>query len=286
MVSAGNLSEGSRVLEVGCGTGQLSVDLARRGCELVAVEMGPNLARLAQKNLAPFPRASVEVATFETWSLPTAKFDAVVCASAFHWLAPDVRFTKSAEALHPGGSLIIVHVHHVRGGTSGFFEDTQPIYMKWGLSRPILPTALGVRLSPMYPELDLLAEYGSVQRHRVEIPRTLSATSYVGWLKTDSLVLSLSPEHRQGFLADISHLIESKYNGEASRNRSTKWSWLNGSERPMRRRDLSAAKMVCSSSTAIVVGPTPPGTGVIRLATDAARRKPRPRRCLRCSQRR
>ena len=71
----------------------------------------------------------------------------------------------------------------------------------------------------MYPELDLLAEYGSVQRHRVEIPRTLSATSYVGWLKTDSLVLSLSPKPRQGFLDDIAHLIESKYNGEASRNR-------------------------------------------------------------------
>jgi SAM-dependent methyltransferase len=220
VVSAGHLSEASRVLEVGCGTGQLSVDLARRGCELVAVEMGPNLARLAQKNLAPFPRASVEVATFETWSLPATKFDAVVCASAFHWLAPDVRFTKSAEALHPGGSLIIVHVHQVRGGTSGFFEDTQPIYMKWGLSDdPYFQPPWATELSPKYPELDHLAEYGSVQRHRVEIPRTLSTTSYVGWLKTDSLVLSLSPKPRQGFLDDIAHLIESKYNGEASRNR-------------------------------------------------------------------
>jgi len=220
VVSAGHLSEASRVLEVGCGTGQLSMDLARRGCELVAVEMGPNLARLAQKNLAPFPRARVEVATFEAWSPPQAKFDAVVCAAAFRWLDPDLRFTKSAEALHPGGPLIIVHVHHVRGGTSGFFEDTQPIYMKWGLSDdPFFQPPWATELSPMYPELDHLAEYGSVQRHRVEIPRTLSATSYVGWLKTDSLVLSLSPKLRQRFLNDIAHLIESKYNGEASRNR-------------------------------------------------------------------
>jgi SAM-dependent methyltransferase len=220
VASAGHLSEGSRVLEVGCGTGQLSVDLARRGCELVAVEMGPNLARRAQRNLAPFPRARVEVATFEAWPLPAARFDAVVCASALHWLAPDVRLTRSADALHSGGSLIIVHVHHVRGGTPGFFEDTQPYYMKWGLSDdPSFQPPWATELSPMYPELDLLAEYGSVQRHRLEIPRTLSATSYVGWLKTDSLVLSLSPEDRQGFLADISHLIESKYNGEASRNR-------------------------------------------------------------------
>ena len=219
VVTAGHLSEGSRVLEVGCGTGQLSVDLARLGSELVAVEMGPNLARLAQKNLAPFPRARVEVATFEAWSLPTAKFDAVVCASAFHWLAPDLRFSKSAEALHSGGFLIIVHVHHVRGDTSGFFEDTQPIYMKWGLSDPSFQPPWPTELSPMYPEVDLLAEYKSVERHRLEIPRTLSATSYVGWLKTDSLVLSLSPKRRQGFLDDIAHLIESKNNGEASRNR-------------------------------------------------------------------
>jgi SAM-dependent methyltransferase len=220
VVSAGHLNEGSRVLEVGCGTGQLSVDLARRGCELVAVEMGPNLARQAQKNLASFPRARVEVATFEAWSLPAARFDAVVCASAFHWLAPDVRFAKSAEALHSGGSLIVVHVHHVRGGTSGFFADTQPIYMKWGLSDdPLFQPPWATELSPMYPELDLLAEYGAVQRHRVEILRTLSTASYVGWLKADSLVLSLSPELRQGFLDDIAHLIESRYDGEASRNR-------------------------------------------------------------------
>ena len=86
VVSAGHLREGSRVLEVGCGTGQLSIDLARRGCELVAVEMGPSLGRLAQKNLAPFPRARVEVATFEAWSLPQR--------NSMPWSAP-VRSTGS-----------------------------------------------------------------------------------------------------------------------------------------------------------------------------------------------
>jgi SAM-dependent methyltransferase len=220
VVSGGGLSAETRVLEIGCGTGQLSVDLAKCGCELVIVEMGPNLARLAQKTLGLFPRARVEVTTFEAWTLPEAKFDAVVCAAAFHWLAPDVRFTKAAEALRSGGSLIVVHVHHVRGGTPGFFEDTQPYYLKWGLSSdPFFQPPRAAEVSPMYPELEGLAEYVSVERHRFEIPRTLSATSYVGWLKTDSLVLSLSPEYRRGFLADIEHLIDAKYEGEASRNR-------------------------------------------------------------------
>jgi SAM-dependent methyltransferase len=220
VVSAGGLSAESRVLEIGCGTGQLSVDLAKCGCELLAVEMGPNLARLAQKNLGLFPRARVEVTTFEAWTLPEAGFDAVVCAAAFHWLTPDARLTKAAEALRSGGSLIVVHVHHVRGGTPGFFEDTQPYYLKWGLSNdPFFQPPRATEVSPMYSELEGLAEYASVQRHRLEIPRTLSASSYVGWLKTDSLVLSLRLEDRQGFLADMEHLIESKYDGKASRNR-------------------------------------------------------------------
>lgn len=219
VVSAAGVCERSRVLEIACGTGQLSVDLAARGCELVAVEMGANLARLAQRNLAPFPRASVEVARFETWALPEAKFDAVVCATAFHWLDPGVRFAKPAEALRPGGALVILHVHHVQGGTPGFFEDTQPYYLKWGLSDdPGFELPAPASLPPMYPELDLLAEYGPAERHRFEVPSTRSTASYVGLLKTDSLVLTLDPGPRQGFLDDIAHLIESKYHGEVSRN--------------------------------------------------------------------
>lgn len=219
VASAGHLSHGSRVLEIACGTGQLSIDLARRGCELVAVELGPNLARVAQNNLAPFRNTRVEVCRFEEWPLPEARFDAVVCANAFHWLDPDVRCAKSAEALRPGGVLVIVHVHHVRGGTPGFFEDTQPYYMKWGLSDDLsFQPPVATSLSPSYPELDARTDYGLVERHRLEVPRTQSTASYVGLLKTDSLILTLDPAARRGFLDDIAALIESKYHGEVSRS--------------------------------------------------------------------
>ena len=41
VASSVRLDTGCRVLEIGCGTGQLSVPLALRGVELVAVELGP-----------------------------------------------------------------------------------------------------------------------------------------------------------------------------------------------------------------------------------------------------
>jgi hypothetical protein len=47
---------------------------------------------------------------------------------------------------------------------------------------------------------------------------TYSTESYVGWLRTDSLVNTLDDTSRRGFLQDIETLIESKYHGSVTRN--------------------------------------------------------------------
>ena len=70
----------------------------------------------------------------------------------------------------------------------------------------------------MYPELDGRPEFGVVQRHRFEILRQHDTESYVGWLKTDSLVATLGHDARDGFLNDIANLIETKFKGTVSRN--------------------------------------------------------------------
>jgi 16S rRNA A1518/A1519 N6-dimethyltransferase RsmA/KsgA/DIM1 with predicted DNA glycosylase/AP lyase activity len=98
VVALSNLHAGSRALEIGCGTGQLSVPLAEHGMDLVAVELGGRLAALARRNLARLPNARVEAGAFEDWPLSTQMFDAVLAANAFHWLDPNVRLSKPAEA--------------------------------------------------------------------------------------------------------------------------------------------------------------------------------------------
>jgi hypothetical protein len=70
----------------------------------------------------------------------------------------------------------------------------------------------------MYPELEGRTEFGVIQRHRFEIPRQHSAESYVGWLKTDSLIATLDRDARDGSFDDIASLIDAKFNGMVSRN--------------------------------------------------------------------
>src|SRR4051812_7132932 len=91
----GELAAGARIVEIGCGTGQATVPLARRGYRITCVELGADLAAIARRNLAAFPGVEVVNANFETWEAPAHAFDAAVSFSAFDWLDPEIGYRKS-----------------------------------------------------------------------------------------------------------------------------------------------------------------------------------------------
>jgi len=107
---AGSLSAGDRVLEIGCGTGQLTRSLVTRGLSVTAVEPGQNLISLARQVA---PGAEFVNRRFEDAGL-TEPFAAAFCASAFHWLDPEVSWRKVAQSLVPGGLLALIQHCGVR----------------------------------------------------------------------------------------------------------------------------------------------------------------------------
>jgi SAM-dependent methyltransferase len=102
------IGSGDHVLEVGCGTGQLTRALAARGLRVTAVEPGANLVALARENLAGAGEVEFVNARFEDATLPRGGFQAVFSASAFHWIDPEVSWQKVADALAPSGTLALV----------------------------------------------------------------------------------------------------------------------------------------------------------------------------------
>lgn len=106
------LGSGDPVLEIGCGSGQLTRSLVARGLRVTAVEPGGNLIRLAGQNLAGTGSGtgSVELvnARFEDAALPSGYFRAVFSASALHWVDPAVGWQKIAGALAAGGTLALL----------------------------------------------------------------------------------------------------------------------------------------------------------------------------------
>lgn len=107
MVAAADIRPGRRVLEVGCGTGQLTRQLVAFGPELTAIDIGPSLVAVARGHLAE-DRARLLVSSFEDYQAPDGSFDLVVAATAFHWIDPDVAWAKAARLLARGGWLAIL----------------------------------------------------------------------------------------------------------------------------------------------------------------------------------
>jgi ubiquinone/menaquinone biosynthesis C-methylase UbiE len=102
------IGRGDHVLEVGCGTGQLTRGLAARGLHVTALEPGKSLIALARQNLEGAGEVEFVNAQYENALLPRDHFQAVFSASAFHWVDPKVSWQKTADVLVPGGTLALV----------------------------------------------------------------------------------------------------------------------------------------------------------------------------------
>jgi len=110
------LEPGMRVLDAGCGPGRHSFALARRGINVVGVDLSPDFIALAQSNAADlattFPRPDFSVCDVRELAFDT-EFDAVVCLcqGGFGLLgggdAEHAVMQRFAAALVPGGRLAV-----------------------------------------------------------------------------------------------------------------------------------------------------------------------------------
>jgi SAM-dependent methyltransferase len=207
------LRPGARVLEIGSGTGQATLPLAERNYHVTAIELGPNLAAVARRKLAGFPNVAVIVAAFEDWLLPAEPFDAVVSATAFHWLDPSMRVTKAADALRPSGVLATIATHHINGGDSQFFFDVQDCYRRWvpGSADIRLPTAAEIPADSA--ELEHSGRFEPPTFRRYEWEQSYSAREYLDLLSTYSDHRGLEESVRRHLLECISQLILERYGG-------------------------------------------------------------------------
>lgn len=208
----------ARVLEIGCGTGQATMALAKRGYQIVAVELGPDMATVARRNLAHFNSVEVVTAAFEDWPLPDEPFDVVFSATAFHWVDPAVRVSKSADALRPDGLLATVMTEHIAGGSKEFFVAAQDCYERFD---PATPPGLRQQSASDIPEDDRelasSGRFGPAKFHRYEWESSYTTAEYVDLLLTYSGHRALPTAQRSGLLNCIAGLIDENHSGRVAK---------------------------------------------------------------------
>jgi 2-polyprenyl-3-methyl-5-hydroxy-6-metoxy-1,4-benzoquinol methylase len=104
IASGAHLNTGSRVLEIGCGTGLFTEKFAKYGCRILAVDLSPELLSLAKRRKISSDQVNFLEAPFEE-CLVHGPFDAVIGSSILHHLDCSKALPKIFDLLKHGGLL-------------------------------------------------------------------------------------------------------------------------------------------------------------------------------------
>ena len=92
--------KGERILDLGCGTGHLTHQMAFTGAEATGLDISPAMIEQARTNYPDLDFVRADAAAFE-FAQP---FDAVFSNAALHWMTePEAVVACVARALKPGG---------------------------------------------------------------------------------------------------------------------------------------------------------------------------------------
>jgi SAM-dependent methyltransferase len=219
LVSFGRLGPRSRVLEIGCGTGQATLPLAERGLEVVCVELGAGLAAVARRKLADFARVEVVHAVFEDWEAEEASFDAVVAFTAFHWIDPEVKYAKPARLLRPGGALAVAETDHVQvEGGDPFWAEVQADYDAVVPSDENRPPPRPEEVGDLRAEIEETRLFGDVEVRRYLADVSYSAEEYIGVLDTYSPNRAMEPAKRERLFDRIRRRVEATPEGRVRKS--------------------------------------------------------------------
>nr|WP_228024891.1 class I SAM-dependent methyltransferase [cf. Phormidesmis sp. LEGE 11477] len=217
VIEKAGLSSNSSVLEIGCGPGIATVSFAARGLTMQSVEPSPAACELAQQSCQAYPQVTVTNSTFEAFELKNQQFDAVLAATSFHWVSPEVACQKSAAALKPGGSLILLWATPPQPDED-LCQYLQPVYEKYQLAEKI---RYQWRAQDYYHTnfdhfAQIVGESGWFERTEVAIEMHQSSYSiekYLALLTTLSDYIALDEQTRSHLLADLAAQLEKRQKG-------------------------------------------------------------------------
>ncbi len=187
--SAGEL-RGKRVLDIGCGRGELVCEAARRGATAVGIDYAQAAIELSRERLAALDeelreRAEFLLADAKGLDFPGGSFDAVFLVDVYEHLHPyEIEHTLAEvkRVLRPGGRLIV---------------HTGPNTWFYRFGYPLVREAARRLLRREFPE-NLRGQYDDVmhvnEQNPLSLYRGLTAAGYEAMVRPRSFLEDIHPD--------------------------------------------------------------------------------------------
>jgi SAM-dependent methyltransferase len=98
-------------LEIGCGTGQFARLLAGHAQHVLALDLSPEMVKIAQARSQKFTNLEYRVTDVLATELPPAHFDCIASIATLHHLPLEVILPKITAALRPGGIFMLLDLY-------------------------------------------------------------------------------------------------------------------------------------------------------------------------------
>jgi 2-polyprenyl-3-methyl-5-hydroxy-6-metoxy-1,4-benzoquinol methylase len=105
-----SLRDGSRVLDIGCGDGSISLPLLAQNTRVTLLDLSTNMLSLARSKVPPELSGNVEIINQDFMDVPFApqSFDLILCIGLLvHVVSPGDLIKKMVASLRPDGSIIV-----------------------------------------------------------------------------------------------------------------------------------------------------------------------------------
>ncbi|MGW0162639.1 methyltransferase domain-containing protein [Mycobacterium sp. NPDC003323] len=178
----------NKVLDLGAGTGKLTVRLVERGLDVVAVDPIPEMLDVLSSSLPDTPAL---LGTAEEIPLPDDSVDCVLVAQAWHWFDPQRAAAEIARVLRPGGRLGLVW--NTRDERMGWVKD--------------LGAIIGHEHDPLNHEVTLADPFGPIERTQVEWTSYLTPQALIDLVASRSYCITSPAAVRTRTLDQVRDLL-------------------------------------------------------------------------------
>ncbi len=106
---ADDINKESTVLEVACGTGRVTIEVADQVKKVYAIDISSQMIDVARKNINEKGIDNIELSVEDAYSIPfdNDMFDIVICINALHnMIYPEKALSEIKRVLRPKGKLI------------------------------------------------------------------------------------------------------------------------------------------------------------------------------------
>lgn len=197
---AGRSLSGSRVVDVGAGTGIATALLHARGADVLAVEPGAGMAGELRRGL---PHIPIVRGNGNALPVADAHADFLTYAQAWHWTDPALSVPEALRVLRPGGALAL-------------WWNTDAIDVEWiaeaaGRTGRFLGVDVVAEKRAAADRTDLADPSGRLcfTRREVRWSRRVPVDTHLANIGSHSAVLVTPEERRTAFLAEErAHLLE------------------------------------------------------------------------------